>query len=113
MGIEGKKCITRNRDLNDAFPRTFAGGRVMVTCGVADLPEMVKATALQLVASFDDFTEDNDPSGEHDFGSFELVNRKFFWKIDYYDERCEFGSEDPTDQTKTSRVLTIMLAEEY
>jgi hypothetical protein len=84
----------------------------MVTCGVADLPEMVKAT-LQLVASFDDFTEDNDPSGEHDFGSFEVAGEKFFWKIDYYDEVCEFGSEDPADPEKTTRVLTIMLAEEY
>jgi hypothetical protein len=27
----------------------------------------------------------NDPYGEHDFGSFELAGEKFFWKIDYYD----------------------------
>ena len=60
-----------------------------------------------------DFTEDNDPHGEHDFGSFELAGRKFFWKIDYYDANMEFGSEDPADPAKTTRVLTIMLAEEY
>ena len=57
--------------------------------------------------------ESTDPHGEHDFGSFELVNRKFFWKIDYYDERCEFGSEDPSDPKLTTRVLTLMLATEY
>lgn len=113
MHIESQDRIARIRDLNDAFRRTFAGGRVMMTSGVAELPDMVKANALLLVASFDHFTEDNDPRGEHDFGSFELVNRKFFWKIDYYDERCEFGSENPADPAKTTRVLTIMFAEEY
>jgi len=74
---------------------------------------MVKAAALCAVASFDKFSDENDPHGEHDFGSFELVNRTFFWKIDYYDERYEFGSEDPTDPAKTTRVLTLMLACEY
>src|SRR6266480_1510430 len=98
----------RIRQLNDAFRRTFSGGRVLMTTGVAALPDMVKAAALQAVAAFGEFTEDNDPHGEHDFGSFELVNRKFFWKIDYYDERCEFGSEDPSDPKKTTRVLTVM-----
>ena len=53
------------------------------------------------------------PYGEHDFGSFKLVGRTFFWKIDYYDKRCKFGSEDQSDPEKTTRVLTIMLAEEY
>jgi Protein of unknown function (DUF3768) len=113
MDIESQDRIARIRDLNDTFRRTFSGGRVMMTCGVAELPDMVKANALLLVASFDQFTEDNDPRGEHDFGSFELVNRKFFWKIDYYDERCEFGSEDPSQPERTTRVLTLMLASEY
>ncbi len=62
---------------------------------------------------FSEFTADNDPHSEHDFGSFELVGRKFFWKIDYYDKRCEFGSDDPADPEKTTRVLTVMLAGEY
>ena len=99
--------------LNDAFRTTFAGGKVMMTCGVDVLPSMVKATALQKVAAFDQFTGDNDPHDEHDFGAFELCGRKFFWKIDYYDERCEYGSEDPADAGKTTRVLTLMLADEY
>ena len=50
--------------------------------------------------------------GELDFGSFTQQGRKLFWKIDTYDAACEFGSEDPADPTKTTRVLTIMLAEE-
>ena len=74
---------------------------------------MVRATALLEVTRFDRFTDDNDPYGEHDFGSFELVGRTFFFKIDTYDPNMEFGSEDPSDPTKTTRVLTLMLAEDY
>src|SRR5262245_39730770 len=104
------RCI---REQNDAFRKTFSGGKVMMTAGVDALPDMVKAAVLQTVANFDDFTEDNDPHGEHDFGSFELVNRKFYWRIDYYDRDLKCGSDDPADPEKTTRVLTIMFASEY
>src|SRR5438309_756455 len=101
------------RELNDTVRTTMTGGRVMMTAGVDAVPSDVKAMVIRRVATFSDFTPDNDPHGEHDFGSFTLVGRKFFWKIDYYDKRCEFGSEDPSDPQKTTRVLTIMLAEDY
>ena len=103
----------RIRDFNDAFRKTFAGGKVVMTASVASLPEMVRANALLEVARFDDFNPDNDPHREHDFGSFELCGRKFFFKVDYFDANMEFGSEDPSDPTKTTRVLTLMLAEDY
>ena len=99
--------------LNDAFRRTFAGGKVTMTAGVYAPPDMVKAAALQKSATFDAFTDDNDPYGEHDFGSFELCGRKFFWKIEYYDRDMQYGSEDPSDPAKTTRVMTVMLASEY
>ena len=99
--------------LNDAFRTTLSGGTVLLTVGVQELPDMVKAAAIRKVVEFDDFNEGNDRYGEHDFGSFELCNRRFFWKIDYFDERVEFGSEDPADPQKTTRILTIMLASEY
>ena len=104
----------RIRDLNDAFRKTFHGGRVMLTQGIAALESDVQAMVIRKVATFDTFTPDNDPHGEHDFGSFDLSGRKIFWKLDYYaDARLEFGSDDPADPAKTCRVLTIMLAEEY
>jgi hypothetical protein len=56
----------RRSDLNDAFRRSFSGGKVTMTAGVYALPDMVKAAALQKAATFDEF---NDPHGEHDFGS--------------------------------------------
>jgi Protein of unknown function (DUF3768) len=103
----------RIRELNDAFRKTLTGGKVFVTAGVDTLPSDVKAMAIREVATFSAFTPDNDPHGEHDFGNFELAGRKFFWKIDTYDAAMEFGSEDPADSAKTTRVLTIMLAGEY
>src|SRR6266567_9408813 len=101
------------RALNDAFRTTMTGGRVLMTAGVDALPSDVKAMVLRRVATFSDFTPDNDPHGEHDFGSFTLAGRKFFFKIDAYDAGMRFGSEDPADPAKTTRVLTIMLVSEY
>jgi Protein of unknown function (DUF3768) len=103
----------RIRKLNDAFRTTMTGGRVLMTAGVDALPSDVKAMVVRWVATFSDFSAANDPYGEHDFGNFELAGRKFFWKIDAYDSAMEFGSEDPADPAKTTRVLTIMLAAEY
>ena len=101
------------RALNDAFRTTMTGGKVLLTAGVDALPTDVQAIVIRRVATFSDFTKENDPHREHDFGSFEVAGRKFFWKIDYYDAAMEFGSEDPADPSKTTRVLTVMLASEY
>ena len=101
------------RALNDAFRTTMTGGKVFLTAGVDALPSDVKAMVIRRVVTFSEFTPDNDPHQEHDFGSFTLAGHKFFWKIDTYDANMEFGSEDPADPAKTTRVLTIMLAEEY
>ena len=103
----------RIRDLNDAFRKSFHGGRVMLTEGIAGLESDVQALAVRKVAAFAAFGEDNDPHGEHDFGSFDLAGRKFFWKMDYYTPDLRGGSEDPADPAITTRVLTIMLVEEY
>jgi hypothetical protein len=65
------------------------------------------------VRSFDEFDADNDPSGWHDFGSFDHGGQKIFRKIDMYDLTYEFYSPDPSDPAMTHRVLTTLLAEEY
>jgi len=99
--------------LNDGLRRTFARGKVVMTAGVAELPEQTLSQILERVRHFDEFTTDNDPYGEHDFGSFDVAGVTYFFKVDYYSPDMEGGSEDPADPEKTTRVLTIMRADEY
>jgi hypothetical protein len=103
----------RIRALNDAFRRTFVGGMVMITAGVEAMPLDQRRSLLAKVRAFNDFMPDNDPHGEHDFGAIEDGDVRCFWKIDYYDRATEMGSPDPADRSVTTRVLTVMLAEEY
>lgn len=100
--------------LNDLLRTTFIGGKTLTTVGINQLPAEVQEDIITRVRTFKDFSEDNDPYGEHDFGAFEQSGAgKIFWKIDYYAPDMERGSEDPADPKQTCRVLTIMLAEEY
>ena len=101
------------RDLNDQFRKTFIGGKVMMTQGIQALGDDEVALILLGIQRFDKFTVDNDPYGEHDFGSFKHNGEKVFFKIDYYDKAMEFGSPDPSDAAVTMRVMTVMLASEY
>ncbi len=102
------------RQLNDEF-RTgqLPDGKVMVTAGIKAMGETAVSAIYRQVREFDDFSEDNDPYHEHDFGKVDYEDTRIFWKIDYYDLTLTKGSEDPADPSITTRVLTIMRAEEY
>lgn len=103
--------------VNDAFRRCDPNvlGQRLVTAGIIHLLKRNQLGAdeiVGIVSDFNEFTEDDDPHGEHDFGSFTYLGESCFWKIDAYDVDYSVGSEDPTDLSKTRRVLTIVLAEE-
>ena len=100
----------RIRVLNDNFRSTFVGGQVVMTAGVNALPIDTKARVLLAVQSFSNFTKDNDPHGEHDFGNFEIDGETYFFKIDLYEEP---EVKDSNGEPVVNRVLTIMLADEY
>jgi hypothetical protein len=93
-------------DLNDDYRRN---GRFLVTAGIAALDSL--DGLVEAVRDYDDFTPDNDPYGEHDFGKLEWEGEDVLWKIDYYDTNLSQW-EDPLSP-ECQRVLTIMFAEEY
>lgn len=110
------KGVEKIAKLNDAWR---ISGPMMITRGLQSFGAEFVDQAINAVRTYDDFNPDNDPHGERDFGSFELEGQKLFWKIDYFakpeagEESHRWGSEDPADSSKTDRVTTVMLAEEY
>jgi len=103
------------RNLNDTFRTSLfpAMGKLMFSDVLSQYPDAERQKIIGKVIEYDTWTEDNDPYGEHDFGAFDYMGDKLFWKIDYYDKNLEYGSEDPSNPGMTTRVLTIMLASEY
>lgn len=103
----------RIRTLNDAFRRSSTGGRMLMTAGVAAMPNDEQLAIVAAVMAFEAFDAGNDPYGEHDFGALRIGVHHLMWKIDTYDRSGRVHSPDPGDPVVTCRVLTIMLAEEY
>ena len=105
--------IEKIRKLNDQLCKTFIGGKVLLTSGIYELNDNDRNELLKQVQEFDNFTEDNDPYHEHDFGAINFKNETYFWKIDYYDLDYLCLSPDISDENVTNRVLTIMRGDEY
>lgn len=106
---EQAQAIARLNDQHRARP----GEGWVMTPGVQALGAQGVVLAVAAVKAFCDFSEDNGPHGERDFGAFEIDGQRLFWKIDYYDLNLAMASPDPADPAVTRRVLTLMLAEEY
>ena len=69
------------------------------------------------IGKFNDFNKDNDPYGEHDFGSIKInqpVNEgNYYFKIDYYQNKdMDFGAENHL-LGSCYRAITIMHSSEY
>jgi len=105
--------VTTIRHLNDQLRQMRVSGVLVMTAGVIALGHARQLTILHAVAAFDTFDKDNNPYSEHDFGAVEVEGERLFWKIDYFDRDLSAHSPDPADPSVTTRVLTIMLAEEY
>ena len=107
-------AIAQIRKANDAYRRGFQpNGKRTITDGILGFSSEDRAAILEKVRTFDAFTEENDPHGEHDFGCIEHAGQRIIWKIDCYDAGSLVGTREPIDSRKVTRVLTIMLANEY
>jgi hypothetical protein len=99
--------------LNDQFRSTFTGGQVVMTSGINALDEKTRVEIIAAVMKFEAFDEDNDPHGEHDYGTAQIAGHTYVWKIDTYDLRLKYMSSNPADPAVTRRVLTILLPSEW
>jgi hypothetical protein len=84
-----------------------------ITPGISALGEEAVARIVKTISVFDDFSHENDPHQEHDFGAFDAEGERIFFKIDYYDKSLQFHSSDTSNPLVTERVITILLAKEY
>jgi hypothetical protein len=98
------------RAINDRCRTTFLGCVVVVTAAFDVLPAELKAKVLCTVRTFQDFDDGNDPYHEHDFAAFTIDGQAFMFKFDLYEEP---DVKNPNGEPVVTRVLTIMLAEEY
>lgn len=96
-----------NDRLRKMLPHLPFPHRCVLTDEIASLAEEKLFKVISNVKNQNNFNEDNDPYGEHDFGSIDFEGQKIFWKFDYFDPELKYYEENGI------RVLTIMFAHEY
>ncbi|MDA9949462.1 DUF3768 domain-containing protein [Paracoccaceae bacterium] len=75
--------------LNDQARTTLTNCKLIITQGIDLLGNDAVDCIFNLVKSFDDFSERNDPFGEHDFGVIRInyedsFNQSIFWDNTVY-----------------------------
>ncbi len=120
--IDNAAGIARQNDafrrhvcLNAPYPDGMPAleGRLVVTAALQGEGLSFALDCMWWIGRVEQFGEENDPEGHHDFGAVEVRGRKVFWKIDAYDSDYAYGSEDPSDPAQTARVLTIMFPSDW
>lgn len=103
----------RIRALNDILRRHHVGGKIMLSRQLVERGADTIRAVLLAIQQVVEFNEDNDPYGEHDFGSVVVNGDRLFWKIDYYDRLLMSQAVDPANPIECTRVMTVMYAWEY
>lgn len=98
--------------LSGSTPPRYA--RIRLTEGAHQHPKMVEAV-FRLLSCPLQGSEDINPRGDCDLHRLVLGGEVFYLKVDCYAYQGDlrFLSSDPTDDEKTTRIYTCMLASEY
>lgn len=81
---------------------------------VSQLDEEILNGVITAVREFKGFNKDNDPYNEKDFGRVTVEGNDYFFKIDLYDDKWEYGFDrDSESLSKCNRLMTIMRSDEY
>jgi len=102
--------------LNDQFRKGDSSlGLWYMAPKVAALPQAQKQELVESVQEIDNFieTKATRPNSEHDFGLVTYNETDYLWTIDYSDKQLKSPSPNPADPSCTTRVLTLMRADEY
>jgi hypothetical protein len=101
-----------NTELNDRLRSSLDQrfGAVILSYAVASTGLAVQMSVREAVKTYSDFTPENDPNGEHDFGEFQVGDERYCWKIDC---RESAKSSDAPNLGGRPRTLMIMFADEY
>lgn len=103
MPMTANEIAVRNDRIRQLLPMTHKADRFVVTSTLHAMGPEALQDAIRQTKAKTEFEPENDPYGEHDFGSFTLATgEKCFWKIDDY---------QGTDGIRC--VMTLMLAEDY
>jgi len=105
-GTEDKLVSVRRQ--NDAFRRTFVGGRIVLSREILGLDIELRREIIRAVHTYDEWEPGND---KHDFGAVQVQGLKVFWEIKCFDLQLASASPDASDVAVTRRVLTIMREE--
>ncbi len=103
------QCI---RTLDDHLRKNPTADIAIMTPGIAALGQEAADRIIKTITVFDDFCHANDPSDEHDTGSFEAEGETILYKIERYERPRESPTFKPAGQTDRVRIITVMLAED-
>lgn len=97
--------LARVRALNDEFRADTSHYQFSAWLSLWNLSDQYQIK--EIVREYNNFL-----GCEHDYGSFQYLEQRMYWKIHYYSNDQITPSPDPADHALTVRVLMIVLASE-
>jgi Protein of unknown function (DUF3768) len=102
------------REQNDAFKKTFVGGVIKFDRELQHWERSELQQITRCIQRYNKWPTDNGYRSAHDFGHIRYRGSHLFWAI-HYQDASDIGkpSIDPTDPTKTQRLLMVVHIDWY